>query len=350
MAQIFNIKMIRDIKPYRQELVRFWQKFMVSDYTDSRIDWLYGKNPDGPTTTWLAFPEGRDEIAGCGSIYPRTFNFRGKPVRTAIAVDFAVDQKYRVFGPALAIQKSILSHLKDSGYELAFVYPNKESSKLFQRAGYNYIGKAQGWLLVIDAAYVVSKFTRSSVAKSIIPNILNKLIFAHHYLLLKRNHFNYIGEISNDCPDNVNALWDKEKENYNAIPNKSSSYLNWYHTENTHYEYKYYFVYDKHNHNLKGYVIFSIQDNYIEITDIFPSTEKHLSILLWHFIKEMRKQKATALRIAFYGDERFQRLIRRFGFIQRDSSRDYLICPLTTSGESYMSDIVNMQSVYLFFS
>jgi hypothetical protein len=77
-----------------------------------RYDWNYKNCPYGNARCWLAKCE--NSYVGSAAIFPRKIIIKGEPMYAGIAGDFAVDKNHRAYGPALKLQKEILSQLKNS--------------------------------------------------------------------------------------------------------------------------------------------------------------------------------------------------------------------------------------------
>lgn len=281
MKSKFNIVEISDIEPYRSRLVNFWQRFLINTHSDSRVDWLYSLNPIGPTYTWLAFLEGSDEIIGCGSLYQSKYYFNGNPIRVAVAIDFGVDDRFRVFGPSVGIQREIVSAINERGFELAFVYPNKESTKVFQRVGFSYVGQCNGFSLVLKSKKWLQEYTRSRMISNILSPLVDVIMSLIHLFSYRFDYSGYYYKVYDKCSFEFDDLWNREKNNYMLLPEKTAKYLNWYYSGSTVRKYRYHCLFDKISNKLYGYIMYSTEEDYVAIHDIFPSDSKKARLLIW---------------------------------------------------------------------
>ena len=53
-----------------------------------------------------------------------------------VAIDFAILQEHRGFGPALKHQRMVTKDLKDRGINFIYAYPNKQAEPVFKRVRY----------------------------------------------------------------------------------------------------------------------------------------------------------------------------------------------------------------------
>jgi ribosomal protein S18 acetylase RimI-like enzyme len=353
----FRTMEISDIEPYRERLVRFWQSFMVPRYSHARFDWLYRENPSGRTRTWLAFDD-EGEIAGCGSVYPWTYFHHGEPVRVGILVDFAVDKRFRVFGPALKIQQSIAAACRDGGFDVLFVAPNDQAIGIFKRLGYTQIGRSEGWLRVLRSQFWIRKRIRSETLSRIAATVVDAAIDLLSLSRYSPAYAAFEGEIVGKCPEELDNLWQRERAAYAFSPDKSSAVLNWYYSLDWPYagdegrdRYSFYCLRGKKDRKLRGCIVFKRTFDYIEVREIFPPEGIRLRALVWHFTHAMRRQGETAIRLAFLGDDSFAMALKRQGFVRREEAyRDYMMLFTAESAEKYLPAIAERESVFLFFN
>jgi hypothetical protein len=354
MEKYFITKVL-DIEPYRDHFVRFGERNHAPIYTNARIDWLYcsrsegSKNPCGPTDTWLAITEGKGDVVGCGSLYPWTFYCGGMPTPAVVAIDFRVDDHYRVFGPALGIQRASVSACREKRYEIAFVYPNEESCGVFRRSGYQSIGHSKVWIRILTSKGRLGKFTSSRLFRKVLTPLIDGILSAIHLVRYRAGYRNYRSETVDWCSDSFNHLWEREKKKYDLLPEKTAAYLNWRYSSHPSKKHSYYCLLDKRDSMLHGYVLYSREADDVIIKDIFPPSERWLDPLLWHFISAMKHLDAEVIRFSFFGSEDFIRTIRRYGFIERGTAREYLFYFKPESAGKYMPLLQARRSVFLFF-
>ena len=134
--------MLKGIEPSkdREALINFWEK-NLKKYFSGRFEWFYKDNPAGEPLGTLAYDREK-KIIGHGSICLRRIYFKGLYLKVGIASDFLVDEKYRVFGPALPIQKANLNFVHSKQVDFIYVFPNQASKAVFHRLGYKQIGTA----------------------------------------------------------------------------------------------------------------------------------------------------------------------------------------------------------------
>lgn len=346
----YRIIEVDDVEEYRNQLIRFWDIHLLSNPTDLRFDWLYKHNPGGPTATLLAFADDQKEFIACGSFYPSTFFCNGEPVRVAIPIDFFVEKSYRVFGPAVNIQKMIISAFQKRGFEVAFVAPNKQALGVFKKVGYTHVGQAKGWVRILKFRDWLRRYLPSLIIAKTIAPVVDFLYTLKDWKVYHFDYRNYFSEIVDNCSIDFDDLWNREKSNFDLLTNKTSKYLNWYYSSNTTNEYKYFCLLDKKYRKLRAYIVFFRNNDEIIISDIFPADNRWLKHLLWHFIEGIKHNQTKAIRLNFFGNDAFKKTIKQFGFMEREHERDYCFFFKYEISEKYMSLLRGNRSTFLFMS
>jgi len=105
----------------------------LEDASLNRYNWNYENCPYGVAHSWLARCKKTDTLVGSASLFPRKLIIKNKPVFAAIAGDFAVDKKHRVYGPSIKLQKEIQLGIKNNVFKFIYGIPNEQSRMLFLR-------------------------------------------------------------------------------------------------------------------------------------------------------------------------------------------------------------------------
>lgn len=126
-----------------------WRKGMsdpeIVNQVQSRFSWLYAGNPAGRTYSWVVVDRGSQEVLGACSLVPHRLRVGNVVLRAGQIVDFIVDPRARVAGPAIALQRGLAEQSSQEGFDLLFGYPNRKAWPIFARAGYKDIGGTRMW-------------------------------------------------------------------------------------------------------------------------------------------------------------------------------------------------------------
>jgi hypothetical protein len=337
-----------DIFKYKGLILELWKRILTYNSTE-RFGWLYEQNPLGMASTWLAKDNDTQEIVGFGSVYPWDFFIGGKDVRVGVAVDFGVDEKHRIFGPALPIQRALVSSLSKKGFVVGFVYPNEPSGGVFKRAGYKLIGSANDWVKILKYKYKVSGFIKIPLLAEILAVVVERGLSLIESRYRLKNTDNFVTEVLSRCDARFDSLWEAEKFKYCIVPHHTASYLNWRYTDCKTALYHYFCLFDKEKKYLKGFIIYTIKDKEAIIKDIFPVHSKFLLYMLKEFSDRMRKEGIYSIVMSYFGNDAFKRSIKKLIFFAQNSKRDYLIFLNKELDPALRDCLLNKDNYYFFY-
>jgi GNAT superfamily N-acetyltransferase len=109
-------------------------------FTSARYAKYFERNPLGPPAFVIARdPTGK--AVGTAGLHPTEMLVDGQVRPAAVAGDFVVDEAFRGFGPAVALQRSLLSLCSQRGWAFAYGLPNPAASAVLKRVGYRELGE-----------------------------------------------------------------------------------------------------------------------------------------------------------------------------------------------------------------
>lgn len=126
-----------------------WLKGMsdpeIIHHVQDRFEWLYGHNPTGRPCSWVVVDRGSQEVLGACSVVPHRLHVGDAVLRAGLLVDFIVDPRARVAGPAVALQRGVAEQSAQAGFDILFGYPNRKAWPILARAGYKAFGGTRLW-------------------------------------------------------------------------------------------------------------------------------------------------------------------------------------------------------------
>jgi hypothetical protein len=281
---------------------------------EEEYTWKYERSPSGLARCVLAKEEKTGLCVGAGAIFPRIFYVNGSPKRAWIAGDFSVDASKRAFGPAIKLQKEILSIVRRNGDAWIYGVPNAASLPIFGRVGYRTLGRHPKYLKVLRSSYVSRK-------KNINMGMFSKLIDLGLKYFSRDAYYRGLRdvniEIASTFDSRFDELWDKTKISYRIIGERNSKFLNWRYTESPVRKY--------HNLSLNkgsstlGYMVFFIEDNSCHVVDILSVRESViLETMFAEFIHYAKEQSLEAINVHYFGSPFISNSLRKFHFYVRD--------------------------------
>jgi len=117
-----------------EDFLRFCLAWLPG-YSRDRFTKYFERNPLGDPEFVLA-RSADGQVVGVAALHPQQVLVDGETQAAAVAGDFAVEESRRGFGPALAMQRMLVSRLDARGWSFAYGLPNKAASAVTRRVGY----------------------------------------------------------------------------------------------------------------------------------------------------------------------------------------------------------------------
>ncbi len=337
-----------DSHVHRDAILGLWKRNLHL-ICDDRYDWLYSDNPAGPTITLLAVQEEQDRIVGCASIMRRDFVINGKLYPAGVAIDFAVDSEFRVFGPALLLQRTLVEQAWAQGLEFVVGFPNHAAQAVVKRVGYESLGEKARFSQVIRS--------RSKLREALPRVFPDWLVTAAGRVLdtglVLRNSLSGGSAIAkvlsrdDELDESWQRLWEKNMEKQGIWGNHGLSYLRWRYVHCPYRDYRFFQLSDKQG-ELLAYLIFSLKDDMALIEDFRFSDEAWVPELFNKFWSEMHGFGVAAINTGLIFHGGIKLMMTKAGFLLRPLDRGGVVLPspecaidlasLISHGDWYITD------------
>ncbi len=282
-----------------------------------RFAWLYRENPAGPAVTWLAVDDEDGRAVGCASIIPRRFVIEGNLLQGGLAIDFAVEERYRAYGAALRLQRTISERVWEQGFELLFAFPNTASRGVFRRVGYKAVG--QPWC----GARLIRSFDKLRQRLPILPlaTVFSKCVdvalLAQNRIALSRTGGGLRTIVTEEPDDRWQRFWEEKRSTVQFGVSQDLDYLQWYQRQPG--VVRRFFGIQDGAGELLGYLVYTRRKEVLAVQDIQVLSERELGPLMEHFWREMHHAGASVFNIGLVGNEAAIRMFRGGGFVTRPS-------------------------------
>lgn len=315
---------------YKEQIIGFWKEYLPGTPPE-RLKWMQD-NPAGPAIWFLAFEEENNQLAGTISITPRVIYRNNKIILAGIMGDFMTGSKYRLFGPAIELQKKAIQSIDKFGFKFIYTIPNTASIKLAQRVGFENVMKLHYLAKPICISYYLNKYLGKQFARLAIPiaELILKILSKETYLI-ERGIFEEISYVDKS----LGAFWDKIIcERSDMIGDYGPAFLRWKYDQNPSSKYILLTYKNKINGELLGFIVFSIEGKKMEVFDIFALSENATDMLLKKTILIARNDKCQAIYIRLSESNPLFGRLKYFGFV--DSKTDVDILAYGESKNYYM--------------
>lgn len=288
--------------------------------TEWRYLKYYETNPHGPPLFFFAHDGESDRFVGIAALFPTTLRVRGQLVSAAVPGDFAVDADHRGFGPAVRLQRTLLSTLPRAGLGLAFGTPNKLSEPVIRRAGYTDLGRLTKFVKVLKTKAALERYVRRRVvtrsASAIADPVLSLISRERRYRRSRR----FGVETPEAFDERFELVWEVGRRRSEVTSERSSRLLNWkFETARTDGSRRYsIFALLSAADEVVGYVVFFVRRNNVRHIVDFASLESDdvTDALLAEFILDARADGASAISLEHVGGPSLlTRRLRAFGFV-----------------------------------
>jgi|GEM_PF-1427172 len=306
----------------KEKLFQLWQEVLKKP-EPKRLQALYKDNSYGITSTWLIFHNEGEKPAGSLSVFPRRFNINGESVLVGINCDIIIQKQHRTLGPAIMMLNALVKGAPGLGYQVLLAMPNQMSQPVFKRAGYEKAGSASRWSKVLKCEEKIQSVIRNRHIARLISPLIDIVLYRVSFIQWTNVHYRKILKESKTVAAKVGNASITEDMPDNGGASSSADYLKWRYagvgTSNSEV-----FLLRSGDSKLIGYIIFSVQDDVVVVEQISSSGAHSEEVLLSRFIHEMYVRKARSIQINYFGSQRYEHLLKKFGFMKREP-RDVFI-------------------------
>jgi hypothetical protein len=299
----------------------------LDDQDLARYKWNYEYCPLGYAPCWLAKHEKSDRFIGTTAVYPRKVFVNGVRMNTGLIAGFGVDKSHRVFGPAIPMQKEILSQMESLGLHFLYEAPNLQSRLVFLRVGYKKIAQFKKYIKILRTEHISKEYLLNSFMKNKYSSLM-KFILKHKFLLKLidvfiiiaskekryRKKFKYSVETPESFDKRFDTFWNNVSKEHNIIGVRTSELLNWRYSKAPIHEYHIFCILDGKKEIL-GYIVYYLRGNRYYVADmLYYKREGILNALLAEFALFARSNKIGAIIIHHLGNKLVSSL-KKFNYI-----------------------------------
>jgi Acetyltransferase (GNAT) domain len=306
----------------RPDILAMWQRNFNGE-SAKRYAWLY-EHPASAASAWMVKTM-TGTVVGATGLLCRKIKIGGREAVAGQAVDMVVDERHRMAGPALMLQRALIRSFEKKGISLIYGFPNEGSEKVMMRAGYRVLGSFERWTKPLRSEYKLKSMWKGLLPVKTISLLIDigmKALSRESYL--KRDFRGTRIEPQTSFDRRFDALWEKTSKAFHIIGERTSSYLNWRFGNDLRQPY-YIFCFSGGNGALLGYIVYQRRDNLIAVADFCATDLDRLQALLVKFIHWSRSENIASISITFLGSSEVTDCLKRAGFYKRPSRERVLV-------------------------
>jgi hypothetical protein len=306
-----------DIQSDGERIADCLRRFLTPRADLPRFQWLYKDNPQGQVRAWVAVDQPDQSIIGTAAAFPRRLYTNGSEIDVWILGDFCIDDRYRALGPALALQRYMLSALESSGRSFCYDFPGATMLAIYKRLRIEPFGR----MLRMAKPLRIDRNVGRLVP---VPLLAKSISSAGNWLLTKtarnpRKPANVqFAVLQGRCGDEFTRLSEKIADRYGTCVKRSAPYLNWRYLDNPYCAYE--LIAARRGGELTAYAVFGRTDEIGIIADLFGEADFGILAGLLHRVAlTVRDQGAVTVSCEIFEAHPWLPLLRACGFLPRET-------------------------------
>ncbi|MBI5588796.1 MAG: hypothetical protein HY889_10600 [Deltaproteobacteria bacterium] len=300
---------------YKARIVRFWQEYLPGTPPE-RFDWMR-TNPAGPAIWFFAIDEKTSTLAGAISLMPKDILVNGRPMRAGIMGDYMIGSRYRVFGPALDLQRAVTKDFSDLGFSFIYTVPNQASIKIIERMGFVEVLRLRTLVKPVKALPYLKKYVNPAVARLTAPvaELAMKIRSRETYVASDG-----VFEEVEEADGRFDRFWrDFKADHMGVTGEQGSSYLQWKYFNNPVKNFRILACVEDGDGGLLGYICFAVNNDKMEIHDIVAREERHADKLLKQLIIKAGRERCKYISIMLSEKSPWVKRLKAFLFLDANS-------------------------------
>lgn len=308
-----------DIEKDKYEILKFWEENHAKPL-DKKYEWIYEGNPAGKAIIWILRDDTSQQVVGMAVIFPRIYSVSGIDMLAGINGDFLVSKHHRTLGPAMILQRSIVSSVDNSEVDFVYGFPNKNAEPVTKRVGFECLGETIRLVKIIKTASILAKMNLPGWLVKITSPLFDlalKIVFVDTWAMRSNG---YICREVKEVNDSFDQFWLELKSSYTVVGDRSASAITWKYLKDPDDDNKIFAVYDANISMLRGYIVYRLDAESVDIRDIsFSEDKKALMALIANFVKHVSPLDPKSITITLLENDNIAGALRRFGFTRGKS-------------------------------
>ena len=300
----------------REELLKFWNENHEKDL-NGKYQWIYEGNPAGKATVFLVRDNQKGECVGCLAVFPRQISIKGTNLRAAVVGDLLVHKVHRILGPALKLEKSLISSVQEKEFDLVYGFPNKKSELVMKLAGFECLGSYIRMFRLINTSEPLQKLHFPKFITRVFSPMLNIALKLCVLETWYRSNGRFTCEEIGRFDERFDQLWRKSQSRFEVVGERTSKYLTWKFLENPNAKHKIFAICTPDKTEVRGYIIYCDAEDHIDVRDfILPEGRKAARVFVTCFLRHIKKASPAWVAIRILENKKISKFFRRFGFVR----------------------------------
>ena len=225
-----------------------------------------------------------------------------------------MDRKHRTLGPAIALQRAMLSQCDGSTLDLVYGFPNRKAEPLMSRLRYVTVAGMRELVLPVRSRYYIRRHIRWAWLNAPASLIVDQLLRIRAIRLRGRVGRRWTFSVDNTYGDDFDRLWRRVHAGYHLLGEKTAEYLRWRYGECPGREYRVFSMRSPET-GLEGYLVYFEAGRRVNVVDYLANHESGvLEDLFNGFLAMQRRQGADVISISLVSSPDILSRFRAMGF------------------------------------
>lgn len=300
----------------RAETIRLLEATRSHAIDETRFDWLYQQNPDGPAILWAVRKSETGELAGFTVALPRRMLVDGRQHTCWNGADFSMDPRFRTLGPAIKLRRAAKSAIDTGRVDFLYSHPNERMAVIHGKVGHVQGGRMVRYSKILRTRSYIQERVGNPLVAGVAGTVLDSAMRLTDRQT--RHRCQHVIEQS-DSPvfdECFDALFEDAAPANGIIGVRDARYLNWRYAQNP--LYKTHAVLACENDRLRGYALYTVEDDGAHLKDIFPQNDSRVTAdLISGVVGECRRRGLKSVSFIALETNRLFSALARFGFQPR---------------------------------
>ncbi|MCP4580783.1 MAG: GNAT family N-acetyltransferase [candidate division Zixibacteria bacterium] len=307
------------------DILEFWRQNFPA-WPEKKYGWFYKSNPYGKSACLIARNGKNDDMIGSAVFFPRQVIIDGHTQLVGITADFGIKKEHRAFGPAISLQKALITTSREDRLGFLYGFPNIHAELPKKRAGFETLGQTIRLVRILKYDHYIDRIIGWRLMARVFSGILNTMYKTLTWENFYGRNRKFKFEILTAFDDRFNRLWREASPAYKIIGERTADYLNWRFSQCPYQTYKIFALTDKDDQGILGYIVYQVIDKHAYIADLFAFKAGHkLDTLLSKYLLYIRNQEIDSVSYVYFGDKAIINKFKKYNFIKRDGARRIMV-------------------------
>jgi hypothetical protein len=282
-------------------------------YSEARYEKYYRRSPVGAPLLAVMREEESGEAVGMAALFPVRLRIGEETMKGAIAGDFVIARAQRTLGPALGMQRLLLSSLADAGLDFVLAAPNSLAEPVFLRAGYELLRPQSRFVKILHLRPLLATRLPAKLAR-LISWLADPLLLADTKLRFRFESGRYSLERPERFDERFCDVWRHASSRGEVLVDRNAELLNWkYELDGPAASGRFHILALSEERSIAAYLVYEQSGDVMHVYDALWR-DSALETLLVGLVRVARTRASAIVFSCFDSGGELARSLRRCGF------------------------------------